>query len=192
MNKILVYGFIYLVILVTGDETMFLLSVYASINPNLSIFIIFFTSVMANLTSDLILYFFGSKLIRLFKFKSIKKYRKITTALFEKVKRPELILILSKFVYGTRTLTTITFGLDKPIKFIRFVVVDLICLGLIALIILSLGYFIGESFNFEFWVENIKMGVLVLLILVVAGIFLKRWIEKRFVQWFLPTKKKKE
>jgi len=170
---------------------MFLLSAISS-EGYLNIISLFFVAVLANLSSDLFLYFVGDKLIRKLKFKTIKKYKKLSSELFKKFKKPEIVLILSKFVYGTRTITTITFGINRPLSFVRFLVVDIFCLGIIAFVIMLIGWFFGTVIDFNLIYKNIKISILIIISILILIFLIKKWINKKFVQLFLHTRKKKE
>lgn len=186
---------LYLLIFLTGDESMFILA-FLSAQGYFSIFLIFLISVLANLSSDLCYYFFGNKILNRLKFKSILKYKETTKRLFKRFKKPELVLFLSKFVYGTRILTITTFGLDKPISFKRFLLINTLALSLIGSVILSLGWFFGGILNFPLLFKSFKILSLTLIILVVLFYLIKKlinkWVNKKFVQSSLPTRKKRE
>ena len=101
-------------------------------------------------------------------------------------------LILSKFVYGTRVLTVVTFGVNKPIKTSKFFLINTICLMIIASVILLIGWFFGGLLNLNLFYRNFKLFFLGLLLLIVFVVISKKWIQKKSVQLCLPTKRKRE
>ena len=176
---------IYLLILVTGDEIMLLLS---SIRYE-GFFILLAVSVLANLTADLFIFSFSdllNKKINLRRFKSFYTYERKIKSFLNKTKNPEKIIFISKMVYGTRIASIILLGRYKMISLKKFLFYNFLALLMIDFIVL----FIGWNFGYiaASYVDNIfiYLGIIIILLLL-----FKKWTEKKLAQLFLPTKKKR-
>ncbi len=176
------YLTLFFIILFTGDETMFLFS-FLSTQGYLNIFALFFIAILSNLCSDFFFFFFGDRVLR--KWKRINKYKKRTENIFKKTKNQKLALFLSKFIYGTRSLTVIFLG-GSSMKFLTFIIWDIIALIPITIAILFFGWFAGQGANYL----HLYKPLLVIFPLIILIIF-RKWVSK-FVQSFLHTKKQKE
>lgn len=185
MKAILFIIFIFILIFFTGDEIMFLLSILAS-RGFFGISLVFFIAIASNLTSDILLFLFGKKILDKFKYKKLKKYKEISKNLLKKLK-PERVLFLSKFIYGTRIITVITLGMSMKLK--KFIFYDFLSLLPLTILVILFGWLSGKGIDL-FYIYK-PLIILPLLILIIFIIF-KKCLNKKFVQLFLRTKKKKE
>ena len=152
---------------------------------------LFVISIFANLTSDIILYFFGDIIVKKFKLNKYKKFnegeRKFKK-LFKKLKNPEKIIFFSKFIYGTRVATVLAFGRCKFVSFRKFLVYNILSLMSITLVVLGVGWVFGDIIAMYLYNGILITGLVVVLTLFIS----KKWINKQFVQLFQLTKKQKE
>ena len=190
MNPIL-YILFFIGIFFTGDELILILS-YFSAHGYWSIIPIFFIIILANLSADICWFLFGNKILNLFKWKRLKKYKQKTKLLLRKSKRPEILLFMSKFIYGTRVLTIVTFGVNSTLSLTRFIIIDCLALIPITIILLSLGWFAGKGVYLINIYKNIQLSIFILVIFLIFIYIVRKWINGRYVRSSQHITKKKE
>lgn len=147
-------------------------------------------SVLANLTSDSLIFLFSNKIlekIELQRFKNFRKYERIMSRTLKRTRNPEKLIFISKLIYGTRVVTVILLGRYKLVKFRKFVLYDTLALAMIAFIVLGVGW------HFGYVVANYVNNIFIYFAIILLFLFIiKKCTEKKFVQWFLRSEKKKE
>jgi membrane protein DedA with SNARE-associated domain len=184
--ELIKYIVIFFIVLFTGDGTMLILSSTHYIN----FFILLFICIISNLTSDILFFILSPLILKKIKFKKFIFYKRKASIFLGRIKKPQKIIFLSKFVYGIRTLSVILLSSFKLISIKKFIIYDFFAIGIINGVVLIVGWIYGSL------IGNIFQGSLFLFctsifIFIIIISLTRKWIEKRFVQSFLRTKKRK-
>ena len=101
-------------------------------------------------------------------------------------KKALMILLSTKFIYGTRILTIIYMGI-KGMSFKDFLFNDFL-IGLIWMsIIVLLGWFAGNSFKVILGLfKNVQLAILSIVIFITMIIVYKIWSRKKFIKMQKP------
>ena len=171
--------------LVTGEEVILILS-FLSANELLPLWQIFIFAGLGVFLSDIIVYFIGStKFVRYFfkQWKIAKAYRRFERAV-EKIShnRIFLLLLVTKFIYGTRVLTLLYLGVKKvPHK--KFIIYDFIVVFTYLIPVVILGWLAGSGFKFIMTVfKSIQIGLLLLVIAVIVFIIIREWTSVELIE----------
>ncbi|MFA5856226.1 MAG: hypothetical protein WC867_02640 [Candidatus Pacearchaeota archaeon] len=160
-----------------GGEPGFISLAFLSAGGYVSIWLLFLMGTIANVLRDLFFYSLPNnkflKKVKIPKFilkKFDKKYKKI-----KKVENKETLLIMigSKFIYGTRTVTLLSMGVSK-IKLSRFILDSFFSSALLSIFLILIGWGSGKGFFIaKDIINNIKILVVLLLIIIAIIILIR-------------------
>lgn len=88
-------------------------------------------------------------------------------------------LVITKFLYGARILT-ISYFSHRGLPFWRFTLYNIVATGILTLIVCNLGWWIGQGIVKDDTLENLRLAVLVIVLLVILLHFLRIYIYKKF------------
>ncbi|MCR4330867.1 MAG: VTT domain-containing protein [Patescibacteria group bacterium] len=187
--------------LLLGGETVLVPAVYLSAVGILNPFLVFTLALAATLISDSLWYLFGKLMYQTRKLlpgeqlntKRLKQrfihrvYARVTpkiellSAAF--VKNPIKILVISKFIYGTRTAIQVLSGIYR-IPYRRYLTGDLTGSILLIIFTFALGFGVQKVFNATVLdVRNILLSFSVFVVLFLILIYgAKKIIEKSWFQ----------
>jgi len=186
MNYLLTILFLFFSVLLTGDEVLLITSSLIGNNSfHFSLILFIIICILANLTSDIILFLLSKHLIKKFK---IKKYRTAIESFIKKVNHPGKSLFFSKFIYGTRIMTILILGSFSKMKFKTFLFYDIFALSIINILVILIGFYYSRTFS----ITSARLFFLGITLIILILFILKRWTKKKFVQLYLPTTKEKE
>lgn len=136
---------------IIGGEVFILASAFLASLGYFNIFGVIAVSTAGIIISDSVWYFIGLKSHRLvtgFRQNNFL-FKKFKSGLFDKYFHSHYgkFLILSKFIYGTRTATLLASGYKK-VAYKRFLMFNLIGIGIWIVIIIALGYVMGFSWHY--------------------------------------------
>ena len=166
------YIILYFIILFSGDSVMFNLGGFSNLGY-FDFLVLLIISVLANLTSDIIFFLIGGKILIKIKFKELEKKKKRVKKFFKR--KAVLSIFLSKFIYGTRALTVILLGELKLISLKKFVFYDIFALTIISSVVLSLGYLSYEYLNLIFIDNSLFKAIFVGFVFIVGYIIFRKW-----------------
>ena len=93
--------------------------------------------------------------------------------------RPFRVLLMSKFIYGTRVLTIIYLSLEK-ISAIKFLVSNLLGTFVWLSAVVAVGWLAGRSIiNLMPMLSDVKYAILIIVILVVGFEFIPKFLQKK-------------
>ncbi len=179
------YGWIitYCASVLWGDATILTLA-FISAQGTFPIWIVFVFGFLGTLTGDCLWFLltklnFWKKVKRWNKF--YDKYKKIDERIQRLGKRSDLtVLIITKFLYGTRILTIIYVGLKK-ISFRKFLLYDGIATVFWIIAMAGIGYATGKGFQIILNVfKNVQLALALLIVIIIIFIVLDKWINKKF------------
>ena len=185
VEVVIIHPYLYLFIgLVFGGESVLLPAIYLAILGKLELPLVFSLSIFATIISDSFWYFIGRRVPhnKLLKFVGeLRTWAERLSALF--VRNSFFVIILSKFMYGTRTATQILAGVYK-VTFHQYILADIIgVLGLnVIFVIFSIlaraGSLSIEDFSKQVTVSLVVLGTLAVLFHIVAKKFImKKWFQ---------------
>jgi membrane protein DedA with SNARE-associated domain len=164
--------------LLTGEEVIIILS-FLSANGVLKVWQLFLFSGIGVFLSDIIIYFVGStKFIRRIMRRGLiaRPYRRFERAV-EKISREKIFLLLlaTKFIYGTRILTLLYLGIKK-IPHRKFIIYDCIVVFTYLIPVIGLGWVAGSGFRLAITIfKSVQIGLLVIVVGVIVFIIIKEW-----------------
>lgn len=168
-----------------GEESFITISFFAA-QGLFSIWTVLIFCFLGNILGELLVFSLGqTKLVS-----SLKKwertsggYRKLHEIL-HKVGRGDRfsLLAITKFVYGTRMVTILYLSIEK-MKFTKFLLYSILVDIPWIVLVVSLGWFAGKSFNTITTLFNdIKLAILFLVILAFAIYYAHKWITKSLLE----------
>lgn len=167
--------------MVFGGETVLVPAIYFAILGKLDLSYLVAISLAATLISDSFWYFLGRFLSHERAFSILGKRRawaeKISTFF---INRSSLIIIFSKFVYGTRTAVQIISGAHK-IPFRKYLFADLGGILLLDAVLATLASLARiSSFAVDDFVKQVSLALAIMVILVVGfHMLIKRFINRK-------------
>ncbi|MCU0642286.1 MAG: hypothetical protein MUF61_01750 [archaeon] len=110
-------------------------------------------------------------------------YLKLEKRIYKISRHNDLImLLLSKFIYGTRVVTIAYLAHSKKIGYLKFIEHDMISSGLWLVFLIPIGWLAGRGF---WWVYNIMDNLRLAITLVVAAVVIivmfEKWIKHRLL-----------
>ena len=184
VNPYVVFLVAFIAIGFWGDASLITLSILA-VNLNFSFSLMLFGAYLGVMAGDTVWFFIGTKLIkRIKKNRKIKIHYKRIAYIIEKVfqNRFFLALIVVKFLYGTRLITTIYLS-DERLAFKKFFQYDLVANLLWLGVVSGIGYLIGLGFLMLRTFKNVQLAisslVLICLLIYAARVILDKKIEKK-------------
>lgn len=168
-----------------GEEVIITLAFLAA-NGYISIWTVFIFSFIGIFLCDLFFFIIGRmKFVENLKqFESISHFHSKLDNFIELITRKSTFraLLYTKFIFGTRIFTLILIGLRKT-KFGEFILSDLIVVLIWMSVVVSLGWFAGNSFNLIIKIFNsIQIAILFLVAIIIIILLIKRWIEKELIK----------
>lgn len=150
--------------------------------------LVFIISVIGAILSDLVWFYIGPRLFNYSqKYERIKKHSERILPKIEQLgNHPFHLLVVSKFIYGTRILTIIYLAWKK-INLGAFIIYDLIGSILWLIVLIPIGYLAGKSvINLLPALEDLKYATIAILLLIIAVSLINVWIGKKFEKKDLP------
>lgn len=148
---------------------------------------VFVTAYIGTLLSDAVWFALGPRLFRFaHDFESIKRR---SDAFLPKIEylgnRPFHLLLISKFIYGTRILTIIY--LSKKVSILLFTLYNLVGTFLWLAAVMTVGFLAGKSvINLLPIFTDVKYLAAGIVVLVIGVNIFNRWIRKRFEKREFP------
>lgn len=177
------YGYLALAlgILFLGDVTLLAAGFFSNLGY-FNIFVVVALTCAILPLYDMIFYWLGLTGRKALLFKS-----KFTQEKFKKVERffrihgPKTLLCF-RFAFGLRTLFLLVVGMAK-MKFGRFYLYDLAGTAIWTIVLTSLGYFFGQSWDLlRQYVRNIGLAITVFAVIIVVVLLLFRKVRKRVLK----------
>ncbi len=179
-----VYGWLitYVASAIWGDATIIALAFIAA-QGTFPIWVVVVFGYFGTLTGDCIWFLltylkFWDKLKRWKKFSD--KFEKVDERIQKLGKKSDLyVLIVTKFLYGTRILTILYVGLKK-LPFRKFLLYDGIATIFWIIAMSGIGYATGKGFQIVIQVfKNVQLGLTLLVVAIILFILLQKWINKK-------------
>src|SRR3989338_1990807 len=148
---------------------------------------VFILAYIGTLLSDAVWFAVGPKIFAYaHEFETIKKRSDVFLPKIEHLgNRPFHLLLVSKFVYGTRILTIIY--LSRRVKAATFTLYNMATTFLWLIVIMLIGYLAGKSIvNLMPIFTEVKYLALGIIALIACVHFGNNWIRRRFEQRELP------
>jgi membrane protein DedA with SNARE-associated domain len=93
-----------------------------------------------------------------------------------------IMLLLSKFIYGTRVVTIAYLAHSKKIGYAKFIEHDMISSGLWLVFLIPVGWLAGRGF---WWVYNVmdslRLAITFIVIAIVAFVIFEKWVKRRLL-----------
>ena len=164
---------------VEGDITLLLSGVMAHSDffGNYSFWKVFLGGALGGIVGDNVAYWIG----RMFR-KTIKDYR------FYEVARPRIerlidkfggfAIVISKYIYGLRAAMCLFYGIGR-MRYLRFLVLDVISCAIWAFLLTSVGYFFSGAITSI--IGNFKQAGIALFFVVLFGIIVFYVVERYYL-----------
>ena len=175
----------FLVGLLTGEETVMALS-FASAVGVLPFWIVLVFATLGMFVCDTFFFAVGKSRFahRVLEFKKIKEgYKKIDESV-EKItlKHPILLLLYTKFIYGTRIASLLFLGI-KQTSWIKFLSVNLAIAMLWGLIVIPAGWLAGKGFRIILDIfRNVQLGITFVVLTIILIIIIRKWLNKKLTR----------
>lgn len=165
-------------------ETVIISAAYATAQGVWSLPMVYIVAFIGTITADIIWFLGGQRLAHLTKrwARYQTQYEKLIVAI-QKIThgRPFLIMLVIKFLYGTRILT-ILFLSTSHVRLRTFILFD--CIGTLIwlAVMISIGWLAGKSIiNIVPFLNTIEFAVTLVIIILVAIRFGTKWLEKKII-----------
>src|SRR3989344_6112655 len=146
---------------------------------------VFWIAYLGTVISDMAWFFVGPSIFRFaHRFERITKRSEAVMKRLDTLYagRPFRVLLMSKFIYGTRILTIIYLSLEK-ISAVKFLVSNLLGTFVWLSAVVAVGWLAGRSIiNLMPMLSDVKYAILIIVILVVGFEFIPKWLQKKKVE----------
>lgn len=171
------YLILFLGMMVAG-EAFLLPAIYIALKGKLDIRLVALIALASTLLADLFWYMIGRNIpfARLSRWKMFANRKPIFAKLENILKRHGLLLVmLSKFVYGTRTVTQILAGAHH-LPFLKYLMANTIGITVLLAFLIFLGHFVARSLES---LQDLFLGAQISLVaFILAAIGVQLWIKK--------------
>lgn len=164
-----------------GGEGVIMTSAFLAARGIWSIEAVFFLTLTGTVAADIVWFLFGYQILQMFgKYSKLKNYtgfEKKLNNIFGK--RPFLILLFIKFLYGTRILTIVYLSYRK-MSLKMFALYDTIGTMLWLAVILPIGWFAGKGVALIIPIFKKTQYALFILVLFIAVLsIVTKWITRK-------------
>lgn len=172
---------------IIGGELVILAAAFLASLGYFNIYLVLIVASAGIILSDSVWYLIGLKsrnyIIGFRNSTLLKRYKK---GLFDKYFYDHYgkFIILSKFIYGTRTITLLSSGY-KQVPYRKFLFFNLIGIAIWIVIIIILGYLMGFSWNY---LEKYNSYMRYFVLFGIAVIFIIRFIFNKLLKLNTPQK----
>lgn len=145
---------------------------------------VFLLSFIGTILSDSLWFFFGSKIFHItHRWEKTKAaHERFVQAITKLVgSHPFFLLLVIKFLYGTRILTILYLSM-KRMKFGLFFIYNSMGTIIWLSVLLSLGWFIGYSTGYVSAVKQFQYAIFALAALFIVLRLVTKWIEKKIMK----------
>ena len=171
--------------LFAGEEfTLFL--AFLSSRGYYPIWIVYVFSFIGVFIMDFLFYQFGrSRFVhKFFRFKFFEKAYSFINLFVQKItyKHKFLILLYTKFIFGTRLISLIYLGIEKT-SYRTFLITDFFVTLLWTGVIVTFGYFIGKGYSILYNIfKSVQISMVFIFIMLLLFFMFRRWIRKKLIQ----------
>lgn len=168
-----------------GEELILVLA-FLSAQGMLPVWIVFIFGLIGLLIRDTLLYFIGflRPLYKLNKYARVNRISANLDSFVQKTTKQSMarMLLYTKFIFGTRILTSLYLGY-KRVKPSKFLFNNTLIWAILVTIFISIGYFAGESFIFIMETfKSMTLAIAFLLLLIIFFLWVQRKLHHRMVK----------
>lgn len=171
--------------LFAGEEfTLFL--AFLSSRGYYPLWIVYVFSFTGVFIMDFLFYQFGRLRFvhKLFRFRFFTKAYSFINLFVQKItyKHKFLILLYTKFIFGTRLISLIYLGIEKT-SYRTFLITDFFVTLLWTIVIVTFGYFIGKGYSILYDIfKSVQISLAFILIMLLLFFIFRKWIRKILLQ----------
>lgn len=184
-HQIMVYGLIYLGLIFEGEAVVILVGILAHLGA-LNIWFSLLFIILGAFSKTFLFYWFGGFLFRKFNHHRFFSYiQKRVYNVFPRFKtKPFWSIFISKFINGVNYLVVIFAGYEK-IEYKKFLKADIFSTVIWAPLLLSIGYFFGQTaLNVSNEIWKFSMVVIVLFVIFIVFDKLVTWVYELFEEFY--------
>jgi membrane protein DedA with SNARE-associated domain len=182
INNLVLFFFIILISCAIWGDGSYIFFVILAYESGINLLWVFTAAYMGSLLGDFIWFFIGLKFIgkRLKKDKNLQIYLYVGEFFERFFKNKDfLAILLTKFLYGTRIITTIYMA-NKKLRFLRFLLYDLIANLWWVVLIGAIGWLFALGVETAYVLfKNAQIAILLLVILLIGFFYIQKKINKK-------------